>query len=54
MAEEFTTTRVAAGVWHAEKGIRHHYWTLPGAAHTWVVWRTALSVFLPLLWRNEC
>ena len=25
----------------AEKGINHVYWTLEGAAHTWVVWRTA-------------
>jgi enterochelin esterase-like enzyme/glyoxylase-like metal-dependent hydrolase (beta-lactamase superfamily II) len=35
-----------------QKGIAHRFWTLPGAAHTWVVWRAALSVFLPLLWKN--
>ncbi|MBN1873277.1 MAG: MBL fold metallo-hydrolase [Anaerolineae bacterium] len=33
-------------------GIEHIYWTLEGAAHTWVVWRTALyDEFLPRLWR---
>lgn len=25
-----------------EKGIEHVYWRLPGAGHTWVVWRSAL------------
>ncbi|MBN1935767.1 MAG: MBL fold metallo-hydrolase [Anaerolineae bacterium] len=35
-----------------EKGIRHVYWTMDGAAHTWVVWRYALyHEFLPRLWR---
>lgn len=35
-----------------EKGIRHVYWRLEGAAHTWVVWRLALyQEFLPRLWR---
>lgn len=35
-----------------EKGIVHTYWTLEGAAHTWVVWRRALyNEFLPRLWR---
>ena len=34
-----------------EKGIEHVYWTLEGAAHTWVVWRSALyHAFLPSLW----
>lgn len=34
-----------------EKDIHHVYWTLEGAGHTWVVWRTALyDEFLPLLW----
>jgi enterochelin esterase family protein len=34
-----------------KKGIDHVYWTLEGAAHTWVVWRTALYYeFLPRLW----
>ena len=33
-------------------GIHHIYWTLEGAAHTWVVWRSALyHEFLPRLWR---
>jgi enterochelin esterase family protein len=32
-------------------GIEHVYWTLDGAAHTWVVWRSALyHEFLPRLW----
>jgi enterochelin esterase-like enzyme len=35
----------------SEKGIRHLYWTLDCAAHTWVVWRAALEVFLPLLFK---
>ena len=36
-----------------EKGIEHVYWTCPGAAHTWVVWRTALyHELLPRLWRK--
>jgi enterochelin esterase-like enzyme/glyoxylase-like metal-dependent hydrolase (beta-lactamase superfamily II) len=34
-----------------EKGIRHQYWTLDGTAHTWVVWRAALGVLLPLLFK---
>jgi enterochelin esterase-like enzyme len=35
-----------------EKGIEHVYWTLEGAGHTWIVWRTALyDGFLPMLWR---
>jgi enterochelin esterase-like enzyme/glyoxylase-like metal-dependent hydrolase (beta-lactamase superfamily II) len=35
-----------------EAGIQHIYWTLEGAAHTWVVWRSALyQEFLPRLWR---
>jgi enterochelin esterase-like enzyme/glyoxylase-like metal-dependent hydrolase (beta-lactamase superfamily II) len=35
----------------AEKGIEHVYWTLDGAAHTWVVWRSALyHKLLPRLW----
>jgi enterochelin esterase-like enzyme/glyoxylase-like metal-dependent hydrolase (beta-lactamase superfamily II) len=35
-----------------DKGIEHVYWTLEGAGHTWVVWRTALyDAFLPMLWR---
>lgn len=34
-----------------EKGIDHVHWTLEGAAHTWVVWRTVLHDFLPRLWR---
>ena len=39
-----------------EKGIEHVYWTLDGAAHTWVVWRTALyHELLPRLWQtNPC
>jgi enterochelin esterase-like enzyme/glyoxylase-like metal-dependent hydrolase (beta-lactamase superfamily II) len=37
-----------------EKGIEHVYWTLEGAAHTWVVWRSALyHEFLPRLWRTR-
>jgi enterochelin esterase-like enzyme/glyoxylase-like metal-dependent hydrolase (beta-lactamase superfamily II) len=37
-----------------KKGIEHVYWTLDGAAHTWVVWRSALYYeFLPLLWRGD-
>ena len=37
-----------------EKGIEHVYWTLDGAAHTWVVWRSALyHEFLPRLWPNK-
>jgi enterochelin esterase-like enzyme/glyoxylase-like metal-dependent hydrolase (beta-lactamase superfamily II) len=37
-----------------EKGIDHVYWTLKGAAHTWVVWRSALyHEFLPRLWANR-
>jgi len=37
-----------------EKGIDHVYWTLEGAAHTWVVWRTALYYeFLPRLWGHR-
>jgi enterochelin esterase family protein len=36
-----------------EKGIEHVYWTLEGAAHTWVVWRSALyHELLPRLWRT--
>jgi len=35
-----------------EKGIEHVYWTLEGAGHTWIVWRTALyDALLPMLWR---
>jgi enterochelin esterase-like enzyme len=35
-----------------EKRIEHVYWTLEGAGHTWIVWRTALYFeFLPRLWR---
>ncbi|MBN1875827.1 MAG: MBL fold metallo-hydrolase [Anaerolineae bacterium] len=35
-----------------EKQINHVYWTLPGAAHTWIVWRKALyDALLPRLWR---
>jgi enterochelin esterase family protein len=35
-----------------EAGMQHVYWTLEGAAHTWVVWRSALwQEFLPRLWR---
>jgi enterochelin esterase family protein len=35
-----------------EKGIEHVYWTLEGAGHTWVVWRSALyHELLPRLWR---
>lgn len=35
-----------------QAGIEHVYWTLEGAAHTWVVWRSALyREFLPRLWR---
>ncbi len=35
-----------------ERGIAHTYWTLEGAAHTWVVWRMVLYYeFLPRLWR---
>jgi enterochelin esterase-like enzyme len=35
-----------------EKGIEHIYWTLEGAAHTWVVWRSALYYeLLPRLWQ---
>ena len=34
-----------------QRGIEHVYWTLDGAAHTWVVWRSALyQEFLPRLW----
>jgi enterochelin esterase family protein len=34
-------------------GIEHIYWTLEGAGHTWVVWRTALyHEFLPRLWQS--
>jgi enterochelin esterase family protein len=34
-----------------EIGIDHVYWTLDGAGHTWVVWRTALYYeLLPRLW----
>lgn len=33
------------------KGIHHTYWLLPGARHEWVVWRHALDVVAPLLWR---
>lgn len=37
----------------AQAGIEHVYWTLEGAAHTWVVWRSALyHEFLPRLWRT--
>jgi enterochelin esterase family protein len=37
-----------------EKGIEHVYWTLEGAGHTWVVWRTALYYeLLPRLWRGK-
>jgi enterochelin esterase family protein len=37
-----------------EKGIEHVYWTLKGAGHTWVVWRTALhDELLPRLWRRS-
>jgi hypothetical protein len=37
-----------------EKGIEHVYWTLEGAAHTWVVWRSALyHAFLPRLWQDD-
>jgi enterochelin esterase-like enzyme len=36
-----------------EKGIDHVYWTLEGAGHTWVVWRSALyHEFLPRLWKE--
>jgi enterochelin esterase-like enzyme/glyoxylase-like metal-dependent hydrolase (beta-lactamase superfamily II) len=36
-----------------KKGIAHTYWTLEGAAHTWVVWRMVLyHEFLPRLWRS--
>ncbi len=36
-----------------EKGIDHVYWNYPGAAHTWVVWRSALYYeLLPRLWRK--
>jgi enterochelin esterase-like enzyme/glyoxylase-like metal-dependent hydrolase (beta-lactamase superfamily II) len=36
-----------------QKGIEHVYWTLEDAAHTWVVWRSALyHEFLPRLWRT--
>ncbi len=36
-----------------DQGIEHVYWTLEGAGHTWIVWRTALyHEFLPLLWRK--
>lgn len=36
-----------------ELGIEHVYWTLEGAGHTWVVWRSVLyHEFLPLLWQN--
>jgi enterochelin esterase family protein len=36
-----------------EVGIEHVYWTLEGAAHTWVVWRSAIyQAFLPLLWQK--
>ncbi len=44
------------GVMHKEleqAGIEHIYWTLEGAGHTWVVWRTILyHEFLPRLWRK--
>ena len=37
-----------------EKGIEHVYWTLQGAGHTWVVWRSALyHELLPRLWRSS-
>jgi enterochelin esterase family protein len=37
-----------------EAGIEHVYWTLDGAAHTWVVWRSALyHEFLPRLWGHS-
>jgi enterochelin esterase family protein len=36
-----------------ERGIEHVYWTLEGAAHTWVVWRSALyHELLPRLWKE--
>ena len=36
-----------------ERGIDHVYWKYPGAAHTWVVWRSALyHELLPRLWRK--
>jgi enterochelin esterase family protein len=36
-----------------EKGIEHVYWTLEGAGHTWVVWRSALYYeLLPRLWKG--
>ena len=36
-----------------DKGIEHVYWNYPGAAHTWVVWRSALyHELLPRLWRK--
>jgi len=35
-----------------QAGIEHVYWTLEGAGHTWVVWRTALyEQVLPRLWQ---
>jgi enterochelin esterase family protein len=35
-----------------QAGIEHVFWTLEGAGHTWVVWRTALyEQLLPRLWQ---
>jgi enterochelin esterase family protein len=37
-----------------QTGIDHVYWTLEGAGHTWVVWRSALyHEILPRLWQSS-
>jgi enterochelin esterase family protein len=34
-----------------EKGINHEWWTWPGGRHEWVVWRHALEVVAPQMFR---